>query len=99
MAIPDCVRLERKQPTRYTRPMVNKAVNQGHLARRTQGLRPVRLWVLDTREAAFVDEYRRQCRLANAMVTADPDLKEWDAWIDAEHREIGGDLDRAEQRQ
>ena len=60
--------------------------------RRAQGLRPVQLWVLDTREAGFAEEYRRQCRLVNATVTLDPDLKEWDAWIDAENHEFNDDF-------
>ena len=82
--------------------MTNKAENRGQGRpdhRRAHGLRPVQLWVLDTRDVSFVEKYGRQCRLANTTATVDPAMKEWDAWIDAEHRDIESDLNQAEQRQ
>ena len=57
---------------------------------RAAGLRPVQIWVPDTRAAGFAAECRRQCELiADAETTdarrAETDFWEWvsaDAWDD-----------------
>jgi hypothetical protein len=56
---------------------------------RAAGLRPIQIWVPDTRAPGFAEECERQCRaLARA---ADADL---DAWLDAANAEMADDLDR-----
>jgi len=57
-------------------------------ALRAAGLRPVQIWVPDTRRAGFNEECRRQARLAAVSDSADRDL---DAFLDAALE----DLDRA----
>lgn len=43
-------------------------------ALRAAGLRPVQIWVPDTRRPHFADECRRQSRIVAAADAADPDL-------------------------
>jgi len=40
---------------------------------RAQGLRPIQIWVPDTRAPGFAEEVRRQCLLANASHHAKDD--------------------------
>jgi len=40
---------------------------------RSQGLRPIQIWVPDTRSAKFAAEARRQCRLIDASPYAEED--------------------------
>jgi len=47
---------------------------------RAAGLRPVQIWVPDTRNPAFVAEYQRQARL---MAAGDPAGDEAMNWIEA----------------
>lgn len=56
---------------------------------RAAGLRPIQIWVPDTRAPGFAEECARQCRL----VAASPD-READAWLDALNEEIAADLAR-----
>jgi len=42
---------------------------------RMAGLRPVRLWVPDTRRAGFAEECRRQCDLVAQADQADADMQ------------------------
>jgi len=42
---------------------------------RTAGLRPVRLWVPDTRRAGFAEECQRQCILAAQADRTDADIQ------------------------
>jgi hypothetical protein len=42
---------------------------------RHAGLRPVQIWVPDTRRAGFADECRRQSQLVSLADKADPDLQ------------------------
>jgi len=44
---------------------VNSRVQKHRDALRTAGLRPVQIWVTDTRRPGFEEECRRQCRLAS----------------------------------
>ena len=45
---------------------------------REQGMRPIQIWVPDTRAPGFAAEYARQCALVAAATTED-DLE----WLDA----------------
>lgn len=45
---------------------------------KAQGMRPVQLWVPDTRSAQFIAECRRQ----SALLAADPHEQETLAWIE-----------------
>ena len=49
-------------------------------ALRAAGLRPLQIWVPDTRRPGFAEECRRQSRMAAIADTADHDL---DGFIDA----------------
>jgi hypothetical protein len=63
-----------------------------HLRRdklRAAGLRPIQIWVPDTRAPGFAQECERQCRVLAAAVDA-----ELDAWLDAANAELAADLDR-----
>jgi len=42
---------------------------------RMAGLRPVQIWVPDTRRPDFAEECRRQCRLAAQVDRADADMQ------------------------
>lgn len=44
---------------------------------RAQGLRPVQIWVPDTRRAGFLEECARQARLASEADTHEQGLKEF----------------------
>jgi len=50
------------------------------------GLRPVQIWVPDTRLPGFAQECRRQSRLAARADAADPDLQRFmdDALVDVD---------------
>jgi hypothetical protein len=54
---------------------VNTRVQKHRAALRMAGLRPVQIWVPDTRRADFVEECRRQSRLAASSDAADADLQ------------------------
>ena len=49
-------------------------VRKRRAALREAGLRPVQIWVPDTRRPGFAEECRRQARLAAASDLGDPDL-------------------------
>ena len=44
-------------------------------ALRAQGLRPVQIWVPDTRAPGFAEECARQAAIADAANRADPELR------------------------
>lgn len=54
---------------------VNTRVQKHREALRTAGLRPIQIWVPDTRRPNFTEECRRQSRLAAASDTGDTDLQ------------------------
>ncbi|NMG56768.1 antitoxin MazE family protein [Aromatoleum aromaticum] len=54
---------------------VNARVQKHRDARRRAGLRPVQIWVPDTRRPDFAEECRRQSRLAAEADMADTDLQ------------------------
>ncbi len=55
---------------------VNRRVWKHRLALREAGLRPVQIWVPDTRKPGFSEECRRQGQVAAKADLADPDLLE-----------------------
>ena len=62
-------------------------VRKRRAALRDAGLRPVQIWVPDTRRPGFAEECRRQARLAAASDLGDPDLA---AFLEAAAGEIVG---------
>jgi hypothetical protein len=61
-------------------PRTSREKVEAHRARlRAKGLRPVQMWLPDTRSAEFAAEARRQCLLANSS----PFAAEDQAWVDA----------------
>ncbi|BCB20604.1 antitoxin MazE family protein [Bosea sp. ANAM02] len=67
---------------------IARRVQKRRDALRAAGLRPVQIWVPDTRRPGFSEECRRQARLVAVSDRADRDL---DAFLDA----ALDDLDRA----
>ena len=59
---------------------LNERVRKRRDALRAAGLRPIQIWVPDTRRAGFAEECRRQARIVAAADAADPDL---DGFLDA----------------
>lgn len=59
---------------------VNERVRKRRDALRAAGLRPIQLWVPDTRRPGFIEECRRQSLL---VATADADDRDLDAFLDA----------------
>lgn len=53
---------------------VSERVKKRRAALRRAGLRPVQIWVPDTRRPDFAEECRRQSRLAAQADAADADL-------------------------
>jgi Tfp pilus assembly PilM family ATPase len=49
-------------------------VEKRRTALRAAGLRPVQLWVPDTRRPGFAEECQRQARIVAAADAADPEL-------------------------
>jgi Protein of unknown function (DUF3018) len=54
-----------------------KRVRKRRAALRAAGLRPIQIWAPDTRQPGFLEEARRQSRLAAASDLADRDLLEF----------------------
>lgn len=59
---------------------VSERVQKRRDALRAAGLRPIQIWVPDTRRPGFAEECRRQARMVAAADMADRDL---DAFMDA----------------
>ena len=59
---------------------LNQRVQKRRDALRAAGLRPVQIWIPDTRRPGFTDDCRRQARVTAAADAADHDL---DAFLDA----------------
>ena len=56
---------------------VNARVQRHRDALRMAGLRPVQIWVPDTRRPGFAKECRRQCRLAAKADMADASMQQF----------------------
>jgi len=54
---------------------INSRVQKHRDALRRAGLRPVQIWVPDTRRPDFAEQCRRQCRLAARADSADTDMQ------------------------
>ncbi|WP_163561030.1 antitoxin MazE family protein [Halomonas sp. NO4] len=67
---------------------VNTRVKKHRAALRAAGLRPIQIWVPDTRSPGFAEEARRQCAIVAAADAGDRDL---DDFMDAALRDL--DLD------
>lgn len=52
-------------------------VRKRRAALRAAGLRPVQIWVPDTRRPGFAEECRRQCRIIAQADAADSDLRDF----------------------
>ena len=63
----------------------NDRVRKHRASLRLAGLRPVQLWVPDTRSAYFADECRRQ----SAMLANDPQESEILDWMEAARDDRG----------
>ena len=59
---------------------VNQRVQKRRDALRAAGLRPIQIWVPDTRRPGFAEECRRQARIVAAADAAEPALE---AFLDA----------------
>jgi antidote-toxin recognition MazE-like antitoxin len=57
------------------------------------GLRPVQIWLPDTRAAGFAEEAARQCRLLNGNRDA-----EVDAWLDRNNEALFAEIEEAADR-
>ncbi|AKM33215.1 hypothetical protein AB870_23600 (plasmid) [Pandoraea faecigallinarum] len=56
---------------------VNSRVRKHRDALRMAGLRPVQIWVPDTRRPDFAEECRRQCRLVTQADTTDTAMQQF----------------------
>jgi len=64
---------------------VNSRVQKHRDSLRRAGLRPLQIWVPDSRQAGFAEECKRQSRLITAAEQTDNDeleqaLVDWDDW-------------------
>ena len=59
-------------------------VEKRRAALRAQGLRPVQIWVPDTRAAGFAEECARQAAVADAANRADPALSQLEEAVAAD---------------
>jgi len=69
---------------------LTQRVQKRRAALRAAGLRPVQIWVPDTRRPGFADECRRQARAVAAADAADGDL---DAFMDAALADMDDEAD------
>lgn len=70
---------------------VGQRVRKRREALRAAGLRPVQIWVPDTRRPGFAEECRRQARLVAAADGADREL---DGFLDAALVDLGDETTR-----
>lgn len=66
---------------------VNARVQKRRDALRVAGLRPVQIWVPDTRRPDFAEECRRQCRLAAQADRGDTEMQQF---MDEALADVGG---------
>ena len=59
-------------------------VEKRRAALRAQGLRPIQIWVPDTRAPGFAEECARQAAIADAANRADPHLGEFEEVVAAD---------------
>ena len=63
---------------------VAKRVQKHRDALRAQGLRPIQIWVPDTRAEGFAEECARQAAIADAANRADPELSQFEEAVAAD---------------
>ena len=68
-------------------------VEKRRAALRAQGLRPIQIWVPDTRAPGFVEECARQAAIVDAANRADPELMQF---MDAAAADLAEHLDALE---
>ena len=68
-------------------------------ALRAQGLRPIQIWVPDTRAPGFAEEYARQAAIADAANRADPELSQIEEAVAADIAEHLDTLEAPEAEQ
>ena len=70
---------------------VNTRVKKHRAALRAAGLRPIQIWVPDTRQPGFAEEARRQCAIVAAADAGDRDLEDFmdAAFQDLDDDEVG----------
>ena len=67
------------KPEQQRRAAARERVRKYRASLRAQGLRPIQIWVPDTRRPGFAEEAERQC----LAVRNDPQEKEMMDWIEA----------------
>ncbi|NHT74170.1 hypothetical protein C8J35_102608 [Rhizobium sp. PP-F2F-G38] len=72
------------------RTPLTQRVQKHRDAMRASGLRPVQIWLPDTRSPGFLEECRRQARIVAAADAMDTDT---DAFIDAALADLGDEAD------
>lgn len=81
------------KPVSRNKPSSSKARVAAHRKKlRAQGLRPIEIWVPDTRSAAFRAEMRRQLQRVSRSAQAGDDQ----AFVDSLAEDILQDIDREE---
>lgn len=60
-------------------PSIRERVQKHRDALRAAGLRPIQIWVPDTRRPGFAEEVQRQCLIVNG----DPQEQEMLDWLEA----------------
>ncbi len=66
---------------------VSERVRKRRQSQRDAGLRPLQIWIFDTRKPGFTEECRRQSEIVAAADADDPDLS---AFVDAVLEDING---------
>ncbi|MGM0695066.1 MAG: antitoxin MazE family protein [Pseudomonadota bacterium] len=69
---------------------VNNRVKRHRAALRAAGLRPIQIWVPDTRQPGFAEEARRQCATVAAADARDQGLQDF---MDAALLDLGDECD------
>lgn len=72
---------------------VNTRVKKHRAALRAAGLRPIQIWVPDTRRPGFAEEVRRQCAIVAAADAGDRDLQDF---MDATLMDLDLDDDKSD---
>jgi hypothetical protein len=73
-------------PEEIRRAVTRRKVRAHRQRLRAQGMRPIQIWVPDTRAPGFAEEVRRQCLLANASPHAknDQDFIDSVSWLNSD---------------
>lgn len=69
---------DQEAPTPDVKAAARDRVRKHRESLRAQGLRPIQIWIPDTRRPGFAEEARRQC----LAIRSDPQEKETLEWIE-----------------